>query len=135
MTIYDMMTWLDVITLDVTRYDVMMWLTGKTKKTYISFDAMNKQTKHTQHMTNITLVNIYAPCSWNEYFHLCSSKLANITKLVLLANYTIQNEWLYMYAYCRVHKTLHANNETLNSDISYNKNMLWYFSFKSIYTF
>lgn len=48
--------------------DVMMWLTGKTKKTYISFDAMNKQTKHTQHMTNITLVNIYAPVLVNNTF-------------------------------------------------------------------
>ena len=29
---------------------------------------MNKHTKHTQHMTNITLVNIYAPVLVNNTF-------------------------------------------------------------------
>ena len=55
--------------------------------------------------------------SHSAYDNYHSSKLANITKLVLLANHTIQNECPDMYAYGWVHKISHANNETLNFDI------------------
>lgn len=41
MMIYDMMMWFDVMICDVI-IDVMMWLIGKIKKIYISFDVMNK---------------------------------------------------------------------------------------------